>query len=187
MEKLRSVHAVRRTPYLGIVGAFALTITAAFVVLNATPGIAQAQTQTPAVAAPVYEYEVVSIKPNKSGGMMPGGTPLDDGINVSNIPLQYMIYGAFGVGPDRVTGLPGWVSSDRFDISAKMETSVADAMKKLSVDDRKTAQQHMLLSIFMERCGLKYHRETKEMQTYTLTLGKNGPKFKEAKPGEAPA
>jgi len=170
MEKLRSVHAVRRNPLLGMVGAFALTVTAAFVVVNATPGRAQSQTQAPAVAAPVFEYEVVSIKPNKSGSPIPGGTPLDDGINVSNIPLQFLIFGAFGVGPDRVTGLPGWVSSDRFDISAKMEASVADAMKKLSADDRKAAQQRMLLSIFVDRCKMTYHRETKELQTYTLTL-----------------
>jgi uncharacterized protein (TIGR03435 family) len=44
----------------------------------------------------------------------------------------------------------------------------------------------MLQSLFAERCELKFHRETKELPTFTLVLGKNGPKFKESKPGDAP-
>jgi uncharacterized protein (TIGR03435 family) len=156
---------------------------------SATPSSAQAQLpgQGASAAAPVYEYEVVSIKPNKSGSLIPGGAPSDDGINVSNFPLQFLILGAFGVSNDRIVGLPSWVSSDRFDINAKMDASVADALKKLSPDDRKLAQQHMLQTIFIERCKLAFHRETKEMQTYTLVVGKNGPKFQESKPEDAPA
>jgi uncharacterized protein (TIGR03435 family) len=190
MEKLRSVFPVRRNRLLSTVGLFAVAVTLAFVLVNSTPGVAQSQTQGAAAAAPttlpVYEYDVVSIKPNKSGSLIPGGRQSDVGIDVSNFPLQFLIAGAFGVGLDRIAGLPGWVSSDRFDINARMDPAVVDAIKKLSADDRKIVQQNMLQALFADRCKLKFHRETKELSTLTLVLGKNGPKFKESKPGETP-
>jgi uncharacterized protein (TIGR03435 family) len=187
MEELRDGRGIRRARLLSAVGLMIVAALVIFGLANATPSSAQSQTQAAAVAALDYEYEVVSIKPNKSGNLIPGGTPSDDGINVSNFPLQFLILGAFGVSNDRIIGLPSWVRSDRFDINAKMDTSVADALKKLSPDDRKLAQQHMLQTIFIERCKLAFHRETKELQTYTLVVGKNGPKFQESKPGETPA
>jgi uncharacterized protein (TIGR03435 family) len=149
-------------------------------------GQSAAATSGASTAVPTFEYEVVSIKPNKSGSAAPGGRPSDDGIEVTNFPLIFLIQGSFGVGNDRVFGLPGWVSTDRFDISAKMDPAVADALKKLSADNRRAAQQHMLQALFVDRCKLAFHRETRELSTMTLVLGKNGPKFKESKPGDVP-
>jgi uncharacterized protein (TIGR03435 family) len=187
MEELRDGRGIRRARLLSAVGLMTIVMPVMFGLTNATPSSAQTQTQaaSPAVT-PVYEYEVVSIKPNKSGSLIPGGRQSDIGIDVSNFPLQFLISAAFGVGNDRIVGLPGWVSSDRFDINARMDTSVADALKKLSSDDRKTIQQKMLQALFADRCKLTFHRETKELSTMTLVLGKNGPKFKESKPGETP-
>jgi bla regulator protein blaR1 len=158
----------------------------------ATPGVAhvQGQSKSPSAAAAAtvtYEYEVVSIKPNKSGSPIPGGRPSDDGIDVTNFPLTFLVQGAFGVGNDRIVGLPSWVATDRFDINAKMDPATADALKKMSADDRKDVQQRMVQAIFVDRCKLTFHRETRELSTFTLVLGKNGPKFKESKPGDAPA
>jgi len=186
MQKYHNVFPVRRMRLLSVAGLAAIVAPILFTTAGATPNRAQAQSHGAVAAAPVYEYEVASIKPNKSGGF-PGGTPLDDGINVTNIPLQLFISAAFGVGNDRIVGLPSWVSSDKFDINAKMESSVADALKKLSPDDRKTAQQQMLLALFADRCKLTFHLETKELSTYTLVIAKNGPKFQESKSGETAA
>jgi hypothetical protein len=44
-------------------------------------------------------------------------------------------------------GLSGWVSTDRFDVNAKMDPAVSDALKKLSANDRKNTQQRMLLAL----------------------------------------
>jgi uncharacterized protein (TIGR03435 family) len=196
MGQIRGGNGIRRGRLFGAIGLFAATTTLSALVW-ATPGAAQVQAQAPpgktaaaagsgASAVPTFEYEVVSIKPNKSGSAIPGGRPSDDGIEVTNFPLQFLVAGAFGVGNDRIVGLPGWLSTDRFDISAKMDPETADAMKKLSTDDRRAAQQHMLQAIFLDRCKLVFHRETRELSTFTLVLGKNGPKFKESKPGDAP-
>jgi len=196
MEELRDGRGIRRARLLSAVGLMVVAAPVMFGLVSATPSAAHIQAQASTqqtqgaaaatAALPRYEYEVVSIKPNKSGSLIPGGRQMDDGINVTNFPLQFLIQGAFGVSNDRIVGLPGWVSSDRFDINAKMNPEVADALKKLSADDRKEAQQHMLQALFADRCKLTFHRETKELPTYTLVLGKNGPKFKESKPGETP-
>jgi uncharacterized protein (TIGR03435 family) len=194
MKKINYLEALRRGRMLSAIGLLVVAVPVLFSLANATPSAAQApgqtqgqaQVQGASAAVPTFEYEVVSIKPNKSGSQIPGGRPSDDGISVTNFPLQFLISAAFGVTNDRIEGLPGWISSDRFDINAKMEPAVADALKKLNTDDRRVVQQHMLQSLFAERCELKFHRETKELPTFTLVLGKNGPKFKESKPGDAP-
>jgi len=43
----------------------------------------------------------------------------------------------------------------------------------------------MLQNMLVERFGLKFHRDEKEVQGYQLVVAKNGPKFKESGP-EAP-
>jgi uncharacterized protein (TIGR03435 family) len=40
----------------------------------------------------------------------------------------------------------------------------------------------MLQNMLIERFGLKFHQEQKEVQGYQLVVGKNGPKFKESAP-----
>jgi bla regulator protein blaR1 len=187
MSKTGGAVGNRNGRMLSAVGLLSVAVPVLCALLWATPGSAQAQSPS-ASAAPkvVYEYEVVSIKPNKSGSPIPGGRPSDDGIDVTNFPLTFLVQGAFGVGNDRIIGLPSWVTTDRFDINAKMDPAVADALKKLSADDRKDVQQRMVQAIFVDRCKLTFHRETRELPTFTLVLGKNAPKFKESKPGDAP-
>jgi uncharacterized protein (TIGR03435 family) len=83
-----------------------------------------------------------------------------------------------------VSGGPKWLDSDRYDILAKAESSVADKLKKLTPDQRMQAQQEMLQSLLAERLKLVIHRETREYPVYFLTIAKNGPKLKEAKSGD---
>ncbi|HUK30007.1 MAG TPA: TIGR03435 family protein [Candidatus Acidoferrum sp.] len=161
-----------------------------------TPGFAQgpgqnvAQTQSQSVAPPAmnYAYEVVSIKPDNSPGF-PNVTVGEDGLTILNIQLMPLFYSAFGVGKDQVIGAPDWLNTDKYDINAKIDPETADALKKLSADDRKVARQHMMQMIFIDRCNLKFHRDTKDLQVYNLVIGKNGPKIQQSKidPATAPA
>lgn len=65
-----------------------------------------------------------------------------------------------------------------------MDPEVADALKKLSDDDRLIVRQHMLQALLADRFGLVFHRETRELPIYTLIIAKNGPKLHEATPGD---
>ncbi len=151
---------------------------------NQTQAVAQgqspAQAQSTTAAAPGYEYEVVSIRPNKSPGF-PNVTVGEDGLTVLNIQLMRLLYSAFGMGPDQIVGAPDWLDSEKYDINAKIDHDTAEALKKLSPDDRKAARQHMMQMIFVDRCKLKYHLETKNLQVYNLVIGKTGIKFQESK------
>jgi uncharacterized protein (TIGR03435 family) len=74
---------------------------------------------------------------------------------------------------------PGWAETALFNISAKIPEG-AD----------KTQFQQMQRALLVERFGLTFHREKKEMVEYQLSVGRSGPNFKESAPvqpaGELP-
>jgi uncharacterized protein (TIGR03435 family) len=151
--------------------------------LASLPTRAQQQTQNTSTISPDFKYEVVSVKPNKSGNF--GRTQItSDGLTMPNVSLQFLIQFAFGIQDFQFSGMPGWLNSERFDIDAKMDPAVADALQKLSPDDQKLARQKMLQALLADRFQLTIHRETRELQVYSLTVAKNGPKLHEAKSGD---
>jgi uncharacterized protein (TIGR03435 family) len=112
-----------------------------------------------------------------------GGGWSTDGFTWYAINLQALVEKAYGVQASQVSGGPSWVSSQRYDVQAKMSGSVADDLKKLSPDKRKIVQEHMLQALLMDRFHLVIHHEVKELPVYALVIAKSGTKLKEAKPG----
>jgi uncharacterized protein (TIGR03435 family) len=116
------------------------------------------------------EFEAASIKPSAPTGgrvrvgieTMPGGR-----ISMTGVTVKILIQQAYAVRDFQITGGPNWLGSDRYDIMAKPETAV-------SGDQVKTMVQGLLASRFQ----LKFHRETKELQTYALVVAKGGSKLK---------
>src|ERR1700733_7702570 len=107
-----------------------------FTLLPAPQLHAQSQPQTTA-AAPSYEYDVASIKPAQPGngagrGRGGGRGQAPDAFTVSNVTMEGMIQQAYGVRLDQISGAPSWLNSERYDVDAKMDSSVADALLKLS-------------------------------------------------------
>jgi uncharacterized protein (TIGR03435 family) len=152
--------------------------------LHATPGREAAQKS--AGNAPAFEYDVVSIKLNKSGEGASHMGPTIDGFNATNETLMAIIRQAYGMplaGEDgRFSGGPSWINAEKYDVDARMDSNVADALQKLSSDDRTLAQQRMLQAFLAGRCKLTIHRETKDLPVYELVIAKNGSKIEEAKP-----
>jgi uncharacterized protein (TIGR03435 family) len=139
------------------------------------------------------EYEVATIKSYKPGAgegpnvMRVGIMNAPDGFTASGATMQMLVSVAYGIQNFQITGAPDWFNNDRFEIDAKMESSVADALAKMSQDDRTQARQKMLQALLADRFKLTIHRETKEMPAYILTIGKNGSKLVEAKPPDPQA
>lgn len=139
--------------------------------------------------APIeYKYEVVSVKPsNPANSGKPGtGTLISpDGYTAKNTSILALLHYAFGItNNEQLAGWPNWISSEQYDLDARMDASVADALQKLSKDERTPARQHMLQALLMDRFKLAFHRETRELSVYSLVIAKNGSKIKEAKPGD---
>ncbi len=125
-------------------------------------------------------FEVASIKPAKppEGGRMMVGISVEQGrFMANNMSVRMLIQQAYNLKDFQVTGAPGWVSSERYDIVAKPEGPIAS-------DIRGEALRLMLQGLLEDRFKLKSHFETKELPVYNLVVGKGGPQLKESASGD---
>ena len=85
-----------------------------------------------------------------------------------------MQYRAYGIPERRILGGPKWLQSERFDIEAKTDNSVADQLRTLSHDQRRIQTQAMFQQFLADRFKLTVHWETREFPVYALVVGKKG-------------
>ena len=143
------------------------------------------------IAAPIFgqaappAYDVVTIQPNKSGpGRMRIGN-VADGFSGTNASLKMMIQIAFNLDSmDQIVGMPGWANSAGYDVQAKIDPDVMDTLKKLPKKEADEQRRLMLRNLLADRFQLKQHAETRELQTYTLTVAKGGTKLKDTNPDD---
>ncbi len=130
-------------------------------------------------------YEVVSIKPSKF--FTSGGTQeLPDGFRYTNMILDAFVDGAYDIDGDHVSGMPSWAKSDHFDIEGKVDRIRLSVGGASPSKERWKQEQPMQQALLADRCKLKVHFETREMQAYDLVIAKEGPKMKEASSDEKP-
>jgi uncharacterized protein (TIGR03435 family) len=153
--------------------------------LGAIPNQVPQHPQSPTAPVPAYEFETASIKPNKSGFTTFRSGFTADGYRADGVPVRWLIQQAYGVSDYFLSRLSDWLNAEHYDVEAKMDTSVADRLSKLTPVQLRLARQQMLQSLLAERFNLKVHRETKDSPVYFLTIGKNGPKLQDAKTGNA--
>jgi bla regulator protein blaR1 len=166
------------------VAAALLTVAAPIVfgLQSATPSPATPEAKSTAVDT--HGYDVASIKPNKSGTNMVRMMIKPEGLSVTGATLQMLIQDAYEVQDFQIVGAPKWVSSDRYDIEAKMDSAQMERLKTLSPDERRLETQHMLQALLANRFQLATHGDTKELPGYALVIAKGGSKLHEAKPGD---
>src|SRR5207248_5001548 len=124
--------------------------------------------QAPAATPSSLKFEVASLKASQPGGRGGGIRPAPGGerYQATNIPLRLMIMVAYRIKADQVAGGPGWIDTDLYDMNAKAERP--SSVEELHV---------MLQNLLAERFKLQFHRETKELPVYALSVDKNGPKL----------
>jgi uncharacterized protein (TIGR03435 family) len=81
-----------------------------------------------------------------------------------------LISRAFGVAEFQIERGPGWIDTEKYDISARADTPLEMSREEL---------RPCLQALLEERFRLKFHRETKQGSVYSLLVGKNGPKLTE--------
>lgn len=147
------------------------------------------------------QFEVASIRPSNPSSGGGGGTGKSKGGGVSGLPpeldhgrlnfsstlfgLIIRAYGIAGCGeikPDcaLISGGPEWLKKDRFDIQAKMPDGSPNYTFLQFLRGQAPQLEVMLQAMLSERFDLKFHRETKQLPVYTLTIVKKGSKLKEA-------
>jgi uncharacterized protein (TIGR03435 family) len=156
-------------------------------VFGATPVLLRAQ------PAPQLAFDVTSVKVNKSADQSYSNIPLGPGdvysstggrFTARGFPLVTYLFFAYKISGDQsqavLSQLPGWATTDRFDIAAKTDGDPAK--------DTKDQMRLMLQSLLAERFGLKARSETKQVPVFAITLakpGKTGPQLR-AHPKDLP-
>ena len=125
-----------------------------------------------ATAQSKLSYDAASIKPSDptqfATRIMIGGGQ-GGRFSANGMTVRQMIIQAYGIQDFQLTGGPGWIANDRFDIEATPPSGVSVTGPQ---------NQEMLQSLLEERFQLKIRRETKPLPGYSLVLAKGGSKMK---------
>jgi uncharacterized protein (TIGR03435 family) len=116
------------------------------------------------------QFEVASIRPNNSASdTVELGPPAGGRFRATNVSLRMLIMRAYKVKNFEISGGPGWINSDRYDIIAgAAETGIDEVRFK-----------PMLQALLEDRFQLIAHRETRQMPIYALQPAKSGPRLPE--------
>jgi uncharacterized protein (TIGR03435 family) len=126
-------------------------------------------------------FEVASIKlsdPNSQEygiGTAPGGRFM-----AKNWTLTKLIAYAYRVQGDQISGGPSWVSTDKFDITAKAEEGTIPEDGRLANPNELPPIRYLVQTFLAERFNLKLHRDMRELPVFDLVIAKNGPKLQKA-------
>jgi uncharacterized protein (TIGR03435 family) len=133
--------------------------------------------QKPMAADAKPSFEVATIKPSNPdtpGQSILVGRGGSNLFTTTNTTVSDLITFAYGIHVRQVTGGPGWLETEKYDLSAK-----PDQPGIPNADQVRT----MLQKLLTERFELAFHRDKKELSAYTITLAKTGPKLTKSETG----
>src|SRR5258706_6019232 len=122
------------------------------------------------VRSQVPACEVATVKPHRPDASGTSGFSAKNGrLAVTRITLRNLIGVAYGVRTEQISGGPGWLDTDQFDVIAKAENNL---------NGREL--WNMVQPLLAEHFKLAFHRETKETTIYMLVLAKKGPTMRKS-------
>jgi len=134
-------------------------VAAVIVGLSLFPAPAQSGAQT---------FEVSTIRRNRSGAAASDTNTTPGRVTLVNATMLSILQRAFRVQPMQIVGAPDWVASERYDI-------VAITGDDTALTDEK--RQTYLQALLADRCGLRFHRDTRELRVYSLMPARGGHKL----------
>ena len=124
--------------------------------LAATAAFAQPKFDAASVKPNLLDDHIVAIDPGPGGHFAARGYTL-------KLLIQY----AYNVKGWQISGGPGWLDDDRYDVTAR------------GADDATPAQlRQMLQALLADRFALRVHTVEREMPGFELTVANGGPKMK---------
>ena len=91
-----------------------------------------------------------------------------DRLLMRDVTVSTCIKWAYGVQQSQISG-PAWIASDHFDIEAKPDEPASEAQMKA-----------MMQTLLADRFKLTFHRQSKELKSFALTVAKGGSKMQKA-------
>jgi uncharacterized protein (TIGR03435 family) len=126
----------------------------------------------PSLFAQPSKFELADVHVSKTA---PGFVQSFGGVLHKNryvnreVTMLQLVGAAYGIPEDSISGGPGWISSDLFDIVARVPDGTTAASANV-----------MLQSLLADRFGLVVKNTTSAVPRYVLTVGKGEPKMKKA-------
>lgn len=189
-RKARSLNFGRKL-LLSAAGLLAVLVPIAFGFMRPAKSASESQAQD--ALPPVPAFESAMIRPN-NGEPMAGftivGKPFKaimwkvDRLMATNFTLHGLIRVAYGVPDDQIIGGPDWLNTVGYDLDAKMEKSAVDEMQKSGPRYGVSGRTLMFQKLLSERFKLSFHRQTRDIPVYALTVAGDGPRLQPATPGD---
>jgi uncharacterized protein (TIGR03435 family) len=154
----------------------ALTVSAIFGMLHGSPLYSETSPTTRPMS-----FEVATIKPTDPDPYR----KVDTGITFSpgrfqakSQTVRDLIKFAYNVkSDDRISGGPAWINSDRYDIEAKVDDSLATDLRKLPSPQQREQIGSLVQSLLASRFELTLDHGTKFLPVYDLVVVKNNSKL----------
>ena len=131
-----------------------------------------------------WAFEVASIKPNNSGDGRVMMQSQPGRMMMTNVTLRMLIRQAYQLQDFQISGGPGWLASDHFDLNAKMPEGFQPQPVPPAPGSGPGPIQLMIRALLAERFKLAVHNETKDSPIYALIVarsdGKLGPQLKKS-------
>jgi len=122
---------------------------------------------SPMAAGANPAFEVATIKPAAPDSTGLGVRANGRTFSTRNTTLKYLITFAYDLHADQVSGGPGWLDTEKYDISA-----IPDTPGKPNVEQVYT----MFRKLLADRFKLTFHREKRELSAFVITIARNGPR-----------
>jgi uncharacterized protein (TIGR03435 family) len=100
-----------------------------------------------------------------------------DGFEAKNISVEDLIERAYYLPKNQISGGPGWLDSNRYDIQAKMSDAQYQEMEKLDKSQQEYQFHLMLQSLLADRFQLTVSHHPRELRSYALVVARSGPKL----------
>ena len=144
-------------------------LAAFLVVVTLLAPVAGAQSRPTEVGSPTFD--VVSIKPNKTGPGRAGFGGSGGRWTMVNIPASGLILTAYPSLTNELLGAPAWVESERFDVDARAAFEPTAEQERM-----------MLRALLADRFKFVAHYETQDRPIYNLVVaradGRLGPQLR---------
>ncbi len=112
--------------------------------------------------------EVAVVRPHPPAVMHNNFSFAKNRFTLEDQPLLKLIAFAYSLNPRQVVGAPGWVSENHWDMSGTTS---------LTKDATLPQEQQLIRQLLVERFGLQFHKEKREMPAYALQVVKGQPKL----------
>lgn len=120
------------------------------------------------VSAQPPSFDVVSIKPNKSGSLSMSVGVRSGRFNAVNATALTLVQNAYSQQTFHIFGAPGWMDAERYDVSATITPVVTPTREQF---------QAMMRTMLADRFKLVARVETREMPAYVMTFARSDRKL----------